>query len=709
MRSCTVALLGLVAIARMSSAQATGADTTRDPYRWLEDVNGDRSMAWVRAENAKTTAVLEKDPRFAGLHASALKMAQAADRIPNPSFMASAVYNFWRDSSHVRGLWRRTTLASYGTAHPAWVVVLDLDSLATAEKANWIWHGADCLRPAEQRCLLRLSDGGEDAVTVREFDVSKRAFVAGGFTLPKGKQNVAWVAADTLLVAREWQPGEMTASGYPYIVKTLARGKTLSAAVELFRGDPKDVAVSPAAIVDASGNRAIMILRRTSFFEVDHYLKRPADIVKLNMPVKASPVDMIDGQLVVQLSEPWNTGTTTIKTGALASFALATAMKTPDALSPTAIYEPGPRESVQGASATRTRLLVGIAQNVKGRVLSFARTTGGRWTHTALRLPDNASTDVFSADSRSDRAFIGVTGYLTPSSIWLADASRGQPTQVKALPARFDASHSVVEQFEATSPDGTKIPYFITHARAMKLDGTNPTILMAYGGFEVSLTPYYDAEAGKLWVERGGVYVVANIRGGGEFGPAWHEAGLKTKRQVIYDDFAAVARDLQARKITSPRHLGIVGGSNGGLLMGVEMTQHPDLWNAVQIEVPLLDMLRYEQIAAGASWVGEYGSVSIPAERDFLAHISPLNQLKAGVAYPTPFIWTTTKDDRVGPQHARKFAAKMADLGLPYLFYEVIEGGHGSGANALQQAHTTALGYTYFARQLMDGSGSPTP
>lgn len=267
----------------------------------------------------------------------------------------------------------------------------------------------------------------------------------------------------------------------------------------------------------------------------------------------------------------------------------------------------------------------------------------------------------------------------------------------------------MVEQFEATSKDGTKVPYFITHPKGMKLDGSNPTILSAYGGFEVTVTPYYDVNVGKLWIEQGGVFVVANIRGGGEFGPAWHEAGLKTKRQVIYDDFAAVGQDLIARKITSPRRLGIVGGSNGGLLMGVEMNQHPELWNAVQIAVPLLDMMRYEQIAAGASWVGEYGSVSIPAEREFLASISPLHNLKAGVKYPTPFIWTTTKDDRVGPQHARKFAAKMSDMGLPYLFYEVIEGGHGAGANARQEAHTSALGYTYFARQLMDKRAAMVP
>ncbi|MBL0172023.1 MAG: S9 family peptidase [Gemmatimonadaceae bacterium] len=709
MRRLALFVFCACAVARVSAAQPTRPDTAADPYRWLEDVSGDRAMAWVKAENAKSAGVLEKDQRFAGIYKSALTMAQAKDRIPNASFMAGALYNFWQDAAHVRGIWRKTTLESYRTASPVWTTVLDLDALAKTEKANWVWHGADCVRPAETRCLLMLSDGGEDAVTVREFDVATRTFVKNGFSLPKGKQDVAWMGRDTLLVSREWKTGEVTASGYPYIVKRLARGQSLSSALEIFRGVPKDVSVSPFTAVDGAGHRVSFIRRGVSFFESEHYVVRAKDVARLNMPAKASPVDLVDGQAVVRLSEAWTAGATTIRAGSLASFDVANAMKTPTALSPVAIYEPGPRESVDGASATRTRLLVGVTQNVKGRVMVFTRTPQGTWTHSAMTLPDNVATDIGSADIRSDRAFISVAGYLTPNSVWLADAAQSSAVQVKTLAPRFDASRSVVEQYEATSKDGTKVPYFITHPKGMKLDGSNPTILTAYGGFEVSLTPHYDANAGKLWVEQGGVYVVANIRGGGEFGPAWHEAGLKTKRQVIYDDFAAVGQDLIARKITSPRRLGIVGGSNGGLLMGVEMNQHPELWNAVQIAVPLLDMMRYEQIAAGASWVGEYGSVSIPAERAFLAGISPLQNLKAGVKYPTPFIWTTTKDDRVGPQHARKFAAKMADLGLPYLFYEVIEGGHGAGANAEQQAHTTALGYTYFARQLMDKSATIVP
>jgi prolyl oligopeptidase len=386
----------------------------------------------------------------------------------------------------------------------------------------------------------------------------------------------------------------------------------------------------------------------------------------------------------------------------LLSLDLAKATADPRHLHPTLVYMPGPRESLAEVGATRRHLVVTLYENVKGRARIFTPVADGGWTGQKLDLPDNASIALVDADLRSDEAFLNVTGFLMPTSLWLVDSADRSVAKVKQLPPQFESSTSVVEQFEATSKDGTKIPYFVVHPAAMQLDGRNPTILNAYGGFQVSRTPNYSANIGKLWLERGGTFVLANIRGGGEFGPAWHEAGLKTQRQRIYDDFAAVAQDLIERKITSPEHLGIQGGSNGGLLMGVEFTQHPELWNAVDIQVPLLDMLRFEKIAAGASWVGEYGSVANPQERAFLAAISPYNNLKPGVRYPEPLIWTTTKDDRVGPQHARKFAAKLAAMNIPYLFYEETEGGHGAGANLREKAHTVALEMTYFSRKLMN-------
>ncbi|HTJ22159.1 MAG TPA: prolyl oligopeptidase family serine peptidase [Gemmatimonadaceae bacterium] len=698
-----VACLGAARVAAAQKPQPGTRDLPPDPYLWLEDQRGARALAWVNQENAKTTAVLEKDPRFAALDRDALAVAQASDRIPYVTFIGGALYNFWQDSAHVRGIWRRTTLTSYRTATPAWTTVLDLDSLARVEKANWVWEGADCAAPADRRCMIALSDGGEDAVTVREFDPGTRAFVNGGFVLPHGKQRFAWVGQDTLLVSREWNKGELTASGYPYIVKRLVRGQATSSAAEIFRGAAKDggYGVSPISLDDGTGHRVVFIDRPISTFETEEYIVTPRAVSRLAMPLKSSFVALVDGQVVVQLSEPWQAGATNMRAGSLVSFDGAAAATNPTHLAPVVMFEPGPRESVDGAAATRDRLVVSIYQNVRGRVYRFSRAPNGAWTREQLSFPENVATGITGANREGSEAFVNVAGFLTPSSVWLADANTGAVSSVKAIGPKFDASRDTVEQLEATSKDGTKIPYFVVRARQMKLDGSNPTILNAYGGFEISETPFYSPTIGKLWLEHGGVFVLANIRGGGEFGPAWHEAGLKTHRQVIYDDFAAVARDLIARKITSPRRLGIMGGSNGGLLMGVEMTQHPELWHAVDIQVPLLDMLRYEQIDAGTSWVGEYGSVSNPDERKFLASISPYHNLKTGVAYPVPFIWTTTKDDRVGPQHARKFAAKMSAMGLPYLFYEVIEGGHGAGANLRERAHTSALEYTYFTRQLM--------
>jgi prolyl oligopeptidase len=684
------------------TAKAAAPADDADPYLWLEDVDSARAMAWVNAENAKTLKVLESDPRYADLHAAALKVAETRDRIPIPRFLANDIYNFWQDSEHVRGLWRKTSLAEYRSPTPQWKSVLDLDALAKSESANWVWEGGDCLHPAESRCLIALSDGGEDAVTVREFDLPAREFAPQGFDLPKSKQSIAWVNHDELLVARDFGPGTLTASGYAYVVKSLKRGRPLGTAREVFRGTPADVEVDINTWVDGAGHTAVVINRGVSFFESKYYLVRAAGPQELGIPLKSEIKGLLANRLVFTINEPWDVSGAHFDQGALLSLDLAKAIADPRHLHPALVYAPGPRESLGDVGATRSHLIVTLYENVKGRARIFTPTADGGWTRRKLDLPDNASIALVDADLRSDEAFLNVTGFLTPTSLWLVDAADPSVVKVKQLPPQFESSTSVVEQFEATSKDGTKVPYFVVHPQAMQLDGRNPTILNAYGGFQVSRTPNYSPSVGKLWLERGGTFVVANIRGGGEFGPAWHEAGLKTQRQRIYDDFAAVARDLIERKITSPEHLGIQGGSNGGLLMGVEFTQHPELWKAVDIQVPLLDMLRFEKIAAGASWVGEYGSVANPAERAFLASISPYNNLKAGVRYPEPFIWTTTKDDRVGPQHARKFAAKLAAMNIPYLFYEETEGGHGAGANLREKARTVALEMTYFSRQLMN-------
>ena len=683
------------------AAVAAVAAPADDPFIWLEQVDSTRAMDWVRAENARTAGVLEKDPRYPVLYRDALAIAQASDRIPQPNIIGGQVYNFWQDAGHAHGLWRRTTLSEYRRPQGKWTPVLDLDALSATEKANWFWGGAQCAQPAERRCMIDLSDGGEDAVTVREFDLRAEKFVAGGFTLPSGKQTLAWQDPDTLLVSREWAPGELTKSGYAYIVKRVARGQPLAAAQEIFRGAPDDVGVNPLALHDGAGHQALLVQRDVTFFETEYRIMGDQGLVKLGMPLKAGLLGMVAGRLIIELRDDWKTADGALMPqGSLVSVNLADALAAPDHLRPTLVYAPTARRAFAEAATTRDQLLVTELDNVKGRAYVYTPESGGRWTRRALAMPDNATVEIVDADLHSNRAFLDVTGFLTPSSLWFADLGARSLVVVKTLPAKFDAAQLTVEQLEAVSRDGTKIPYFIVHSTNIKLDGSTPTILTAYGGFQVSETPYYSAQTGKLWLERGGAFALANIRGGGEFGPAWHEAGLKTRRQRIYDDFAAVGEDLIARRYTSPARLGIRGGSNGGLLMGVEFNQRPELWGAVDIEVPLLDMLRYEQIAAGSSWVGEYGSVAVPEERAFLATISPYQNLKAGVKYPLPLVWTTTKDDRVGPQHARKFAAKLSALGLPYLYYEVIEGGHGAGATLEEKSAMTAREFTYFSRQL---------
>jgi prolyl oligopeptidase len=696
---CAVPLLAL----------ASAADNvTDDPYLWLEQQNSAEAMQWVHAENDKTLAVLEKDPHFEGFEREAVALAESNDRIPMPQYLDHRIFNFWQDAQHVRGIWRYSAPASYATSTPAWTTAIDVDALARDEKANWVWQGTDCEPAAERRCLIALSDGGEDAVTVREFDVDQDHFVDGGFRLPHGKQRTAWQDHDTLLVAREWNAGELTTSGYPYIVKRLRRGQPLEQAQEVYRGSADDggYGVSPEVLVDAEGRRAVLIVRPLTTFEFEVYLVTDKGVARLALPKKVGIQALASGQLIISLAEDWTpgapTGSKTFSQGSLVAVDLAAARRHPDALQPTLIYQPGPRESFESAAVNRDGLLVSTLDNVRGRVYLYRRTAAARWSRRPLELPDNSTLALVDSDRRGHAAFVSVTGFLQPTSLWHIDTGVLQAAMTKQLPPKFDASNLQVQQLEATSSDGTRIPYFLVAPKQLKTDGSNPTILTAYGGFQISLTPRYSAITGKLWLEQGGVYVVANIRGGGEFGPAWHEAGLKTHRQIIYDDFTAVARDLIARGITSPRRLGIEGGSNGGLLMGVEFTQHPELWAAVDIQVPLLDMLRFESIDAGESWVGEYGSVSNPDERAFLASISPYANLKRGVQYPRPLVWTTTKDDRVGPQHARKFAARLSEYGIPYYFYEETEGGHSAGANLKEKARTNALELTYFARQLRD-------
>jgi prolyl oligopeptidase len=675
-----------------------------DPFLWLEAVESPRALAWVGEQNARSLAELKGDPRYAPLRAEALAVVDAVDRIPAPSLIGRTIYNFWQDPVHVRGLWRRTTPDGYASAAPPWEPVLDLDALSAAERANWVWKGADCPPPDYRRCLVMLSDGGEDAVRVREFDLAARDFTPGGFDLPRGKQTAGWLDGDTLILSRDWGAGTMTASGYPFVVKTLRRGQSLDQATEVFRGTASDVSVDPAVLHDSQGHKLALIERATDFFHVERWMLTGRGPVRLRLPEKSAVQGLFDGRLIVTLQEDWTSPLGAFKAGSLLAVRPADVDGSTERKAPAddvLVFAPDARQSVEQVSITARRVLAVVYDNVRARLFSFDADGDGRWRKTPIPVTDNASATLVTSSSVDDVAYVDVESFLDPPRLLRLDAGPAAHA-VKALAPRFDASRDVVEQHEATSADGTRIPYFVVRPRDMKPDGANPTLLYAYGGFQVSETPAYSANIGKLWLERGGVYVLANIRGGGEFGPAWHEAGLKTHRQRIYDDFAAVARDLMARKITSPRRLGIEGGSNGGLLMGVELTQHPELWNAVVIQAPLLDMLRFEQIGAGASWAGEYGGVANPEEAAFLRTISPYHNLKTGVTYPEPFFVTSTKDDRVTPVHARKMAARMQAMGLPFLYFENTDGGHAVSANLQERAERTALEFVYLARKLID-------
>jgi len=700
------ALAAVAGIAVVKAIAQQPVPEQPDKYTWLEDIYGDKQLAWVKAENARTAAVLEKDSHFATLDAEALKVLDSPDKLPFPGFHNGVIYNFWQDADHVRGVVRRTTLNDYLTPDPKWETVLDYDALSKADKKSWVYKGLNCLHPEDELCLASFSVGGEDAITLREFDLKAGKFVEGGFQLPRGKQRVAWEDKDTLLVARDWGQGTMSEAGYPIAIREWKRGEPLEKAKEVFRGDVKDNGYGdgPTVYFDGQGHRAVILERNLTTFEQESYLLLPTGAKRLALPPKIDIDGLLDGQLLVTLAQDWKPAgqSKTFVQGSVVSLSLPALTRDPEHLKPIMVFLPTAQEFEQRVAITKNHLILATLDHVQGRVYVYSRAHSGLWTHRRLPAPDNQTVEIEAASRTNDRFFISIDGFLTPTSLMLGDAADGSLAIAKSQKPQFDASLDAVEQLDATSKDGTKVPYFVVHRKDMPYDGSNPTLMTAYGGFQLSQTPYYSGVLGKLWLERGAVLVLANIRGGGEFGPAWHEAGLKTHRQRIYDDFYAVAQDLVARKITSSRRLGIIGGSNGGLLMGVEFTQHPEMWNAVVIQVPLLDMLAFEHLSAGASWVGEYGSASVPAERAFLASISPYNQLKPDVHYPEPLIFTTTRDDRVGPVHARKFAARMEEFHLPFYYDEITEGGHGAGADNKQHARTEAETFTYLMMKLMD-------
>ncbi|MBR9826921.1 MAG: S9 family peptidase [Alphaproteobacteria bacterium] len=687
-----------------SERQIVQIDPANDPRVWLEEVEGEEAIAWAEGQNERTFARLQGDERYQGLYDQALSVYQSEDRIPYGSFYGGYVWNFWQDAENTHGLWRRTTLESYLTEEPDWDVILDLDALSEEEDMNWVWRGANCLSPSYDRCMLTLSDGGSDAAVRREFSVADRSFVEGGFVMPESKGGVSWVDENTLIFGMATSDADSTTSGYPVAAHRWERGTDISEATEILRGDREDVGLWAFRSEDSDGTVYMMASEADTFYETTWwYLPNDAEPMQLPLPAKSSIQDLYQGQLVFTLQEDWTPveGGDTYPQGALLSFSMAEFAANGELPTVHTVYVPRARQSIGSVGATRSALLVAIDENVVGGLEAF-RFDGASWTSESMPVPSNLTVSLGGTNSNEDIAFMNAEGFLTPDTLYMVNSADMTVNAIKSIPERFNAEGLVVEQLEAESADGTMIPYFVVRREDTVMDGSTPTLLYAYGGFEVSIRPSYSGSRGQLWLENGGAYVVANIRGGGEFGPAWHQAGLKMDRQRIYDDLIGVAEDMHERGLTSPRRTGVYGGSNGGLLTGVMYTQRPDLWNGVVSAVPLLDMLRYHTLLAGASWMGEYGNPEDPDEGSFLRSISPYHNVDANGDYPEIYLYTSTKDDRVHPAHARKMAHLLEELGHDYLYYENIAGGHSAAANLEELARRDAMLYTFLMQTLMD-------
>ena len=671
--------------------------TPADPHLWLEDVAGEKPLAWARERNAESVKALAESEEFRSLESRILSILDSKERIPMVTKIGERFYNFWRDAAHPKGLWRRTTLAEYKKPDPAWETVIDLDALAADEKENWVWHGAMVLEPADQVCLVSLSRGGADADVVREFDLERKAFVTDGFTLPEAKSRVAWRNENSLFVATDFGPGSLTTSGYPRTVREWQRGTPLAAAPLVFEGQPEDMSVTGYRDLTPGFERDFVVRQKT-FYTSDFFLRRDGRLIKVEKPDDAN-ASVHREWLLVELRSDWEAGGTKYKAGSLLAADLEKFLVGDRTLN--VLFEPTPRTSLVGFSSTKNHVIITTLDNVRNRLFTLAF-RDGRWQREPLPgVPEIGTGNALPVDDlESDDFFLITSSSLEPSTLALGTIGGPVPERLKQAPAFFNAAGLTVSQHEAVSKDGTRVPYFQIAPENLPLDGTTPTLLYGYGGFEIPLLPGYDPVAGVAWLEQKNVYVIANIRGGGEFGPAWHQAALKEKRPRAYEDFIAVAEDLIARKITSPKHLGVKGGSNGGLLVGNMYTLRPDLFGAVVCQVPLLDMRRYHTLLAGASWMGEYGNPDSPEEWKSIRGFSPYHNVDRGRAYPPLLITTSTRDDRVHPGHARKMTARLVEYGKEVLYYENIEGGHGGAADNKQRAFMDALGWTFLEQQV---------
>ncbi|WP_433122787.1 prolyl oligopeptidase family serine peptidase [Arthrobacter koreensis] len=694
----------------MTSASAEIPQDTEDEFLWLEDIYGDRQLDWVRAQNSETEALLSATG-FEQTEERLLEVLDSTDRIPMVVKRGDWYYNFWRDAEHPKGLWRRTTWQGYTDSATEWEVLLDVDALAAAEGTEWVWSGARFLRPADgtsyRRALVILSPDGGDAARYREYDVEDRAFVPGGFDLPVAKTQVSWAGPDTLYVATDFGPGSMTTSSYPRTVRTLHRGEDPDFA-ELYFEVPEDHMMGYVHHDQTPGFERDVAVDIIDFYDSVTHLRQDAGWTRIEVPLDVN-VDLHRQWLVLRPRTDWLVGGTLHKAGSLLAAEL-TAFLAGDRNLRT-LFTPEPAVSLQSWSWTRDYLLLNLLRDVSSEIQVLD--PAADWRATELdACPPLHTVDAYAVDDEDEAAgndyWLVSTGFTTPSTLSRGSlGEQGEPAvPVKTSPAFFDASSCTVEQHFAVSEDGTRVPYFQVGHKDMVLDGGNPTVLSGYGGFEQALTPAYSGVVGRGWLERSftdgsgilrrGVYVLANIRGGGEYGPDWHRAALQQNRHRAYEDFAAVARDLTARGVTSREHLGCTGRSNGGLLVGNMLTLYPELFGAVSCGVPLLDMRRYTKLSAGASWIAEYGDPDDPKQWEFIKTFSPYHLLREGVQYPPALIWTATSDDRVGPVQARKMAARMKALGVDRVwFHEALEGGHAGAADNRQSARMHAMSYEF--------------
>ncbi|OIJ26111.1 prolyl oligopeptidase family serine peptidase [Nocardioides luteus] len=687
-----------------------------DPFGWLEEVEGVEALAWVRARNEEAHASVGADPVFAKIEAQILEVLDSDDRVPEVSRLGEHLYNFWRDADHERGIWRRTTPESYRTDDPEWEILLDLDALAADEGESWVWHGASVLRPEPgepwRKVLVDLSPGGSDADVTREFDLVTKAFVApadGGFTraVEQGgaKGGLSWCGPDAVYVFTDFGEGSLTPSGYPRIVKLWRRGTPFEDAAVVYEGTDEDMYIS-ARHLHTPGFERDLVSRSIAFYRSETYVAAhpgtpEQTLTKLDIPDSAE-AGFHREWLLIELRDEWSVGGATYAAGSLLATDAERFLAGERDL--TVLFEPTAKTSLAGATWTRNHLILNVFEDVKNRLHVLTPSTSGEWSRSEFPATDPvAAVGTRAVDAvESDEVWVVTSGYLTPTTYGLTTIGAETIEPLKSAPAWFDTEGLHAEQRFATSADGTRIPYFIVGSEGA-LDGSAgpaPTLLYGYGGFEIPMTPGYSAGVGRAWLSEGGVYVVANIRGGGEYGPAWHQAALKENRHKAYEDFAAVARHLVETGVTDASHLGIQGGSNGGLLTGNMLTLYPELFGAVVIQVPLLDMKRYSHLLAGASWMAEYGDPDVPEEWAYIKTFSPYHLLDAAKAYPPVLLTTSTKDDRVHPGHARKMAALLAATGKDVTYYENIEGGHGGAANNAQSAHLSAFAWTFLRERL---------